>query len=123
MEKQKLLENKRAIAIYMGADEDSYPKGVQMRFGGFSGTWQENLHDFNYDTDWNWLMPVVEKIAKDYDVRITWMPNAIDVTYIDRPDVSYGEIASIGGLTAIENTFLTVVKFLEWYNRNHIKTT
>lgn len=69
-----------------------------------------------YHKSWGSLMLVVEEIAKYYDVRITWMPSAIDVTYINRPDVSDGEISSMGGLTAIENTFVAVVKFIEWYN-------
>lgn len=61
-------------------------------------------------------MSVVEKIAKNYDVRITWMPTGVDVTYIDRPDVYNGEITSMGGLTAIENTWTAVIKFIDWYN-------
>lgn len=115
MEKQELLNSKKSIAEFMGGKEDYYPKGLP-NGTEFAGNWEKHLDNFNYDTEWAWLMPVVEKIAKDYDVRITWMPTALDVTYIDRPDVSEGEITSMGGMTAIENTFIAVVRFIEWYN-------
>lgn len=72
--------------------------------------------DLKYHSKWDSLMRVVEKIAKNYDVRITWMPTGVDVTYIDRPDVDNGEITSMGGLTAIENTWTAVIKFIDWYN-------
>lgn len=115
MLKQELLNSKKSIAEFMGASEDCYPKGLP-KGTEFSGDWKNHLDNFNYDTEWAWIMPVVEKIAKDYEVRITFLPTALDVTYIDRPDVSDGEITSMGGMTAIENTFIAVVRFIDWYN-------
>lgn len=119
MKNQGILTIRKDIAEFMGASEDSYPKGLPKETV-FAGNWQEHLDNFNYDTEWLWLMPVVEKIGKDYDIRITWMPTAIGVTSINRPDVSDGEIASMGGKTAIENTFIAVVKFIEWYNTKSV---
>jgi hypothetical protein len=109
------MVKRKLIAEFMGASEDCYPKGIP-KGNEFSGNWESNLENFNYDTEWAWIMPVVEIIAKGYDVRITWMPTAIDVTYIDRPDTEDGEISSMGGMTAIENTYHAVVNFIEWHN-------
>lgn len=119
MEKQEVLNGKKSIAEFMGGKEDYYPKGLP-KGTEFAGALENHLENFDYDKDWNWIMPVVEKIAEDYDFRITWMPTALAVTYIDRPDVSEGEITSMGGMTAIENTFVAVVRFIEWYNTKSV---
>lgn len=113
----EILQGNVKIAQFMGAKEDYYPKGLP-KHAEFSGAWEVNIKDFEYHSDWSWLMPVVEKIAKEYDVRITWMPNALDVTYIYRSDVYEGEITSMGGLSAIENTWHCVVRFIDWYTLN-----
>lgn len=110
MEKQEIEEGNKSIAEFMGytTNEDgNFCKG---------GIPLLKLSDFKYDNSWDWLMPVVEKIAEAYDVRITWMPTALNVTYIDRPDVSEGEVTSMGGMTGFENTYVAVVRFIEWYN-------
>jgi hypothetical protein len=110
MEKQEIEKGNKSIAEFMGytINEDGNFCKDRIPF--------LRLSDFNYDNNWDCLMPVVEKIAKDYDVRITWMPTALNVTYIDRPDVTEGEITSMGGMTAIENTYIAVLRFIEWYN-------
>jgi hypothetical protein len=115
MEQKEILEGNVKIAKFMGWDEenDKYPTNVP---GEIWGKFFDNK--ILYHSDWRWLMPVVEKIAKHYDVRITWMPNALDVTYIYRPDVYEGEITSMGGLSAFENTWYCVVRFIDWYNLN-----
>lgn len=119
MKNQGILTSRKNIAEFMGASEDSYPKGLP-KGTEFTGNWQKHLDNFNYDTEWAWLMPVVEKIGKDYDVIITWMSTAIGVTSIVKPDVSDGEIASMDGKTAINNTFNAVIKFIEWYNTKSV---
>lgn len=108
MEKKEIENGSKLIAEFMGEKLSSSGIGIVRPAG-----WDDL---FKYHCSWDWLMPVVEKIAKDYDVKITWMPTAIDVTYIDRPDVMDGEISSMGGMTGIENTFIAVVRFVEWYN-------
>lgn len=76
--------------------------------------------DLKYHIDWNWLMPVMEKIGKDYNVRITWCADGgtkgFGTTYIDRPDIFDKSIADFGGFGSIINTWKCVVKFIHWYN-------
>ncbi len=74
------------------------------------------VEDLFYHSSWEWLMPVIEKIGKDYDVRITWTASAIGVTYIDRPNINDNSIADFGGFGSITNTWKCAVKFIEWYN-------
>lgn len=118
MTKEELTQGNKLIAEFMGYKEDRYPEGLPYSvdlWGPFFN------NDIRYSTSWDWLMPVVEKIGKTYDVRITWGPTSLDVTYIDRPDVYEGEITSMGGMTAIENTWWCVVRFINWYNKNKKK--
>jgi len=72
--------------------------------------------DMQYNSDWGWIMPVIQKIGSDYDVRIMLFPKSMDVTYIDRPDIDEGEISSMGGMSPLHNTWWAVVHFIEWYN-------
>lgn len=78
--------------------------------------------DLKYHSSWEWLMPVIENIGKNFNVRITWCADGgtkgFDVTYIDRPDI-YDDIsiADYGGFGAITNTWKCAVKFIEWHNK------
>lgn len=110
-----MMENKNnLIAEFMGAKQDSYPDSMP-KWVNIFGIWEDNPK-LEYHCSWDWLMPVVEKIAKEFDVTISFMPNAIDATYINRPDTIDGEVTSLGGMSPIENTYYSVVKFIEWYN-------
>ena len=113
-------EEIKLIAEFMGMTEYEYPTDMP-EWVNIYGSNEKNYINFRYHSSWDWLMPVVEKIGKEYDVRITWQPTAINVTYIDRPDVFDSEISSMGGMTALENTYRSVVKFIEWFNKNKKK--
>jgi len=124
-EREEILSGNKLIAKFMGWEH--YEDGQTYMFPNLypiynidddrnTGWISEQISNAEFHTRWDWIMPVVEKIAKNYDVRITWIPSAMDVTYISRPNVSDGEISSMGGMTAIENTWQAVVRFIEWYN-------
>lgn len=108
-------ESNKLIAIFMGAKEDRYPDCMPNHVELW-GKWEDNISAYNYRFSWDWLMPVVLKIGKECDVRISIMPTVIDVTSIERPDTVDNEISSMGGMSPIENTYHAVVKFIEWYN-------
>lgn len=69
------------------------------------------LKDFealpNYDSDWNWLMPVVDKI---YSMNEYYQYKADTISmFFD------------GGIeltTDIESVYDSVVEFIEWFNNN-----
>jgi hypothetical protein len=74
-------------------------------------------YQFAYHKSWNWLMKVIDIISIQFDVRITYMSEALHVTYIERRDVFDNEISSMGGMKPIENTWHAVVNFIKWYNK------
>lgn len=89
----------------------------------------ENQLEFH--SDWNWLMPVVEKIESIYDdhhgyfgVHIHSNCCVIQGTYLHRAldEPLYGAvyISDINALlpTKIESTYYAVVQFIKWYNSN-----
>lgn len=89
----KIAEGRELIAQFMGVSEttgyyDSY--GMQMphyytRFGEYrtrsysnpNESMAEFLHEANYNTSWDWLMPVIKKVSDNlsYD---WYMDNIVD---------------------------------------------
>lgn len=130
---QEIIEGNKLIAKFMGArgyylNEDiiTYPAGDNPEPSINNGTATHNIYDLKYHSSWDWLMPVMEKIGQEYNVRITWCADGgtkgLDVTYIDRPDVFDKSIADFGGYGAIVNTWKCAVKFIEWHNYKFRKT-
>jgi hypothetical protein len=76
MEKDLILEGNKLIAEFMGAvPEQWYPESKMYDLSGIhyayptSGIYPDNVRHHSdqllkYDSDWSWLMPVVEKIAR-----------------------------------------------------------
>jgi hypothetical protein len=72
--------------------------------------------NMGYHMSWDALMPVVEKISKDYDVSISSV--GMWACFISRQDFFDGEITSRGGFEPmITNVYLSVVDFIKWYNQ------
>lgn len=66
-------------------------------------------HNMKFDKDWNWLMPVVEKIEKlDYDVKLSTYYITI---------AKFNTIIQVFGGNRIKLTHKAVVKFIKWYNK------
>lgn len=77
-----------------------------------------------FNSSWDWLMPVVEKIEKDRNCII------IDGTscHIDSNDGQYSETncctmnnrfeTDKDTESKIESTWMAVVEFINWYNKN-----
>jgi hypothetical protein len=65
-----------------------------------------------YDEDWNWLMPVVEKIGQlKYQVDLT--QGATSSCGIRKLGIKHSFEGNL-----LENTYTAVVAFIEWYNKN-----
>ncbi len=58
-----------------------------------------------YDTSWDWLMPVVEKIE------------GLGYFYSDS-DGERIQVTNIQGKSKIEATYKAVVEFIKWYNHD-----
>ena len=66
----------------------------------------------NYNSDWNWLMEVVEKIE------------SLDIYYNEYIDYNSSMFASgkIELSTKIEAVYNACVEFIKWYNKNAVKS-
>jgi len=62
------------------------------------------VESMQYDSDWNWIMPVVERIEDKYAYR-----------YYDD-----GLMHSITECWIIENIYKACIEFIGWYNRDKI---
>ena len=86
--------------------------------GNYAGSISNNrsLKDLHYDTDWNWLMLVVDEIHKvnDFDFCVSIDANICQIWSEDR---IYDETED--GFSTIEATYKAVVNFINWYNKNN----
>ena len=71
------------------------------------GIFHYNPNQLGYDTSWDWLIPVVEKI---HNV----VPS--EVSEVNNEGLA---IFEIGLLTPIGEVHEAVVQFIKWYNSNH----
>ncbi len=119
---KEIIEGNELIAKFHGWKHIPTPKEKGKGYWDFHkwGRAQYSSDAFQYHKSWDWLMPVMEKIGKEYNVRITWCADGgtkgFDVTYIDRPDIFDKELADFGGFGAITNTWKCAIKFITWYN-------
>ena len=97
-----------------------------------SGDW-EKISKLKYDTDWNDLMKVVEKIENsqaNVEIKSHWSPfveanihqTTIKVFEYTKMHTAYSseEVVTIytnPNRNKLENVYEGVVKFIEWYNK------
>lgn len=124
------MENKtdnELIAEFMGAEIVEKTNGMfkrNERHFSFPISHKMNVvlpEELKYDTSWDWLMPVVEKIEKYGCIVEIFMA----LTYGCRITTVHGPIMSFindnnGGLPGITGVYKSVVEFIKWYN-NHGK--
>lgn len=105
-------ENNKIIAEFMGKKElITEEQFLAMEHKAHNPTIVEYL---KYDTDWNWLMEVVEKIESfDYTIDIT-----SSTVYINHSD---DEFKQIWGFSATyckkEAVYNACLEFIKWYNK------
>jgi len=137
MENKEILEANTLIAIFMGAKpcKNFWNEDALMHQDWEHSEWSNRIQDnfettaykpnqLEYHSSWDWLMPVVEKIAKDYDFNL-WSTNDFWACNISRQDVSVTEhpIGDMGGAEPIYCVYKAVIQFLTWYNNNKYKHT
>lgn len=103
------LENNRLIAEFMGL-------GMQLHMVEHPITGEYTSDDeMLYHTDWNWLMPVVEKIEALQDGEYTFEIEGCNAT-IHNTDYSHNShVAHDNKLDAV---YSAVTEFIKWYNQN-----
>lgn len=95
-------EGNKLIAEFMGYD----PTGREVydtenaEFPFYrKGTWD----DVEYDTSWDWLMPVVEKINMN--------SMGANIDYVR-------DVISLPICSDISKVYSAVIQFIQWYNEN-----
>lgn len=123
MTKKEILEGNKLIAEFMGGkvvnnvyfcnNPATTPKG-----GSFCYTYEQYLDHYNigqakYDSSWDWLMPVVEKIKNICIKRskIFLLKNRI-------PKQIEGDVFEALLKVDINVLYLSTINFIKWYNEN-----
>lgn len=126
-----VTENNKLIAEFMGVrniDDTKYIENLkEMRADGLYFEQGYMTSELKYDTDWNWLMEVVEKI-ESLGVNFWTVKNKVKLTLVgdiakklndslyDTEFEGYDFEYYIEG-TKIEATYQAVVEFIKWYNK------
>lgn len=96
-------ENNKIIAEFMGL---SYSEKYQFEGWYKNHEHNERVYELLYDTDWNWLMEVVEKI--DYLERNTEKEEFIQ---------KISTVTSLPLFTPKHTLYNACVEFINWYNK------
>lgn len=138
-----LIEGNRLMALFMEAEvfcrteEDKRISGffnceyqkfeldiktapfAQWKIPGITGNC--GAQSLRFNTEWNYLMPVVEKVnaivLDTTGVRVTMRNNATLIERVGKEDWEAGPIVTGKGMML--NTFFAIVEFLEWYTNEH----
>jgi hypothetical protein len=108
------LENNKLIAEFMGIIDIVETNGIV-----FKDNNTLEFHQIKYDTDWNWLMEVVERIESiGYDVNI--FQNGVHITnYSNGLEQNIvNNVSQISYTNKIELVYDACIEFIKWYNEN-----
>jgi hypothetical protein len=117
METKEIIEGNELIALFMGAlwGEHSKMWGIgkakyievgKKQF--VSAIEHHKPIDLKYNSEWNWLMPVVEKI-ESLEFGIEVVGNYCKVI---------GANIQCSQPTKLQATYKAVIEFIKWYNLN-----
>jgi hypothetical protein len=70
--------------------------------------------DVAYDTSWDWLVPVVEKIENLNQASVDIYYNCCEIAIPD-------DMIRVDGHSKIESTYKAVIEFIKWYNASLTK--
>lgn len=107
------IENNKLIAEFMGVakrDITNDGGGIYVYESPISGEY-EMEDDLQYDSSWDWLMPVVEKAIDVYGN----MEYKFGRTYPIKKVTD-----ALRSLEGIEVVYSAVVEFIKWHNSNSV---
>lgn len=120
MSEQEILDSNRLIADFMQIDY-SGKEQFMWRPGAYIPFTEKCLR---YHSSWSWIMPVIEKIEKEFTVKIIRYADElsnvceIETTEDDPLQITYCCGYDYDGKTKIQVVFDAVVEFIKWYNQN-----
>lgn len=137
MTQEETIRGNKLIAEFMGAEVKN--ETYCFHFGNPAYEIQieemsfESVKRLRYQSSWDWLMPVVEKIESLWisgeQSSVTIRRNFVEIVHevgynnIDyaknsnlRKDNELGGAFHTNNYTKIENTYKMVIEFIKWYN-------
>lgn len=138
---KEITEGNKLIAEFMGGyviSTEKYESPHGSRSSGTIEKWRapnyspyspsSELGYFHYDTSWDWIMPVIDKIngmGKEYNFAIfkTYVSLTIEKSSKVYKDFSFAYSEYITATqTGKEAAFKLLVKFVKWENENLLKS-
>lgn len=114
-------ENNKLIAEFMGLVRSSVVDKYWTEKDS-EGIGIGQLKELRYDTDWNWLMEVVEKIESIiFDNNNSFNVTIGSTNYCVIQDSNGDTYESVEdyGETKLLTTYKAIVKFIKWYNEKN----
>lgn len=105
-------ENNKIIAKFMGyIDNGCSEEGFLINP---TTNYDEDIIELKFNSDWNWLMEVVQKIESlGFDFAIY---TGSSVSIINTKNYPFKEIVSEGHKNKIESVYNACLEFIKWYN-------
>lgn len=115
----QIIENNKLLAEFMGFKLQQNPN--ERWFGQYfttpNGVWANRIELLHFDTDWNWLMAVVEKIEDIESIDVDILTHGTRIyEWRSGGRVIADNCADISFDKKIEHAYDSVVKFVKWYN-------
>ena len=106
---ENITENNKLIAEFMGLSEIAKTNGIV-----FKDNNTDEIHLIKYNSDWNWLMPVIKEIGDKTDFELVM---GYGYCYWNNEgEQPLGDFE--GGYSDIIYIYSAVASFIKWYNEN-----
>ena len=112
------IEGNKLIAEFMGVKEIDGMRLIE-NAPHIRATCYFTPDQLEYHTSWDWLMPVVEKIAKlGFRVKTNFNPidNSVIIQEVGNSD---NTLSMMYYSSPIEVVWLAVIQFITWYNQQN----
>ena len=104
------IENNKLIAEFLSV-ENPYHKGHYICPNGIA----TEPKYMRFDSDWNWLMEVIEKIENLETNRFDFQINQWNSRIFDHENTEF--IVDLNANSKIESVYNACVEFIKWYNQ------
>lgn len=113
-----ILESNQLISEFMGAVKSDYGNYMIFTVENPKDCGKINHSEILYNKEWNWLMPVIEKIANyKYEDRDTAYPRTFGM--IGEQGISmfrFNRHQLFQEKTLLESAYMACIDFIEWHN-------
>ena len=120
---KQIIDGNRLIAEFMGvAPHDGWYDGWELQKAGlpFSmGAMGNGTDSLKFHLSWDWLMFAVEKI-EDLEPEFQVVIYEDEVEIWRKENSKWEQISNVSadGSGKLRNTWLAVIEFIKWYNKN-----